>query len=191
MNRKLVILVFGAACLLVSRAGSAETTQSKRVAPDWETILSARVRDYGHRNWIVIADSAYPAQVREGIETIATNESQLTVIEAVLEHLERAQHVRPILYLDKELSYVPESDAAGIEAYRKDLEKLLGNRKRTTLPHEQIIAKLDKAGESFKVLVLKTNLTLPYTSVFFELDCGYWSPEAEARLRNAMKADSK
>jgi hypothetical protein len=36
--------------------------------------------------------------------------------------------------------------------------------------------------------VLKTNMTLPYTSVFIELDCGYWSPEAEARLRAAMEA---
>jgi len=33
---------------------------------------------------------------------------------------------------------------------------------------------------------LKTNMTIPYTSVFFELDCGYWHPGAEERLREAM-----
>jgi hypothetical protein len=37
------------------------------------------------------------------------------------------------------------------------------------------------------VLILKTNLRLPYTSVFIELDCGYWSPEAERRLRDKME----
>jgi hypothetical protein len=32
----------------------------------------------------------------------------------------------------------------------------------------------------------KTNLTLPYTSVFLQIDCGYWSADAERRLRDAM-----
>jgi hypothetical protein len=31
-------------------------------------------------------------------------------------------------------------------------------------------------------------MTIPYTSVFFELDCGYWNAEAEVRLRQAMLA---
>ena len=29
---------------------------------DWTQILAERIPSYGHRNWIVIADSAYPAQ---------------------------------------------------------------------------------------------------------------------------------
>jgi hypothetical protein len=31
-------------------------------------------------------------------------------------------------------------------------------------------------------------MTLPYTSVFIRLDCGYWSDEAELELRAAMEA---
>jgi hypothetical protein len=31
-------------------------------------------------------------------------------------------------------------------------------------------------------------MALPYTSVFLQLDCGYWSPEAEKRLRTTMGA---
>jgi len=38
------------------------------------------------------------------------------------------------------------------------------------------------------VLVIKTPLALPYTSVFVQLDCGYWTPEAEQQLRRAMPA---
>jgi hypothetical protein len=35
-------------------------------------------------------------------------------------------------------------------------------------------------------------MLIPYTSVFFELDCGYWNAEAEERLREAiMKAHGK
>jgi len=36
---------------------------------------------------------------------------------------------------------------------------------------------------SFNVLIIKTNLTLPYTSVFFQLECGYWNAAAEENLR--------
>jgi len=36
------------------------------------------------------------------------------------------------------------------------------------------------------VLVIKTDMTIPYTSVFFELDCGYWDSDAEKRLREGM-----
>ncbi len=59
------------------------------------------------------------------------------------------------------------------------------------LPHEEIIAKLDRAGELFRVLVVKTNMRIPYTSVFFELDCGYWNAQAEKQLRAAMKSRSR
>ena len=37
---------------------------------NWEEVLKDRLQLYGHRNWLVIADSAYPAQSRPGIETI-------------------------------------------------------------------------------------------------------------------------
>ena len=42
------------------------------------------------------------------------------------------------------------------------------------------------AGKTFHVLLLKTNHTQPYTSVFLQLECGYWSPKAEKELRTAM-----
>jgi hypothetical protein len=31
-----------------------------------------------------------------------------------------------------------------------------------------------------------TSLTIPYTSVFIRLECAYWKPDAEKRLREAM-----
>ena len=54
------------------------------------------------------------------------------------------------------------------------------------LPHEQIISKLDEAGKTFHILVLKSTMTIPYTSVFIRLDCGYWTEEQEKRLRERM-----
>ncbi len=43
-----------------------------------------------------------------------------------------------------------------------------------------------KLGKTFHILVLKTRMTIPYTSVFIRLECGYWSADAEKRLRAAM-----
>jgi hypothetical protein len=89
------------------------------------------------------------------------------------------------------LKFVPEEDAPGISAYRQQLAKLLDKREVNVMEHEKIIALLDQAGQTFRVLIIKTNLTLPYTSVFLQLDCGYWSADAEQRLRKAMAAPQK
>jgi L-fucose mutarotase/ribose pyranase (RbsD/FucU family) len=151
--------------------------------PAWEQRVQSRIPLYGHRNWIVIADSAYPAQSRDGIETIVTGADQITVVNAVLKDLAASKHVKPIVYTDQELSYVDEKDAPGIAQYRADLKTALADRNVQVIPHEQVIAKLDDAGKTFRVLILKTNLTLPYTSVFLQLDCAYWNADAEKRLR--------
>ncbi len=57
-----------------------------------------------------------------------------------------------------------------------------------SLPHDQLIVKVGEASRSFHVLVLKTKLAIPYTSVFFQLDCKYWGADSERRLREKMAA---
>ena len=160
------------------------------VAPqsmNWHQRLASELPALGHRNWIVIADAAYPAQVSPGIETIATGASQLEVVEAVLKALGGTRHVQPIVHLDAELAAVPESLAPGVERYRQRLDALLTGRRVVREPHEEIIKSLDEAGRTFRVLLLKTDLTIPYTSVFMQLDCGYWGPEPEKQLREILK----
>jgi hypothetical protein len=152
----------------------------------WKQRLSGELQRFGHRNWIVVADSAYPCQSRRGIETVAVGGDQIEAVRGVLDAVDRAAHVRPVVYLDAELPAVAEEDAPGVEAYRNALDKLLEGRSVRDLPHEAIIARLDEAAKTFNVLIIKTNMTLPYTSVFIELDCGYWSKEAEERLRKAL-----
>ncbi len=153
----------------------------------WQNRLNEVVPEYGHRNWIVVADSAYPKQSAPGIETIATGKGQLEVLDVVLEAIADAPHVRAIVMLDAELASVPEADAPGVTAYRNALKKSLKGKDVKVMPHEDIIAELDKGSEMFNVLLLKTDLTIPYTSVFLQLDCGYWSAEKEKNLRQALK----
>ena len=158
--------------------------------PDWERELHALLPLFGHRNWIVVADSAYPAQSKPGIETIVSGAGQLKVARKVADAIAASKHVRANIYLDRELAFVPEKDSPGVIAYRKQLDQMFGASAKE-LPHEEIIAKLDQTSRVFRVLLIKTELTIPYTSIFFELDCGYWTPGAEQRLRQASSKSSR
>lgn len=153
----------------------------------WKDTLRERLALYGHRNWIAVVDSAYPAQSSPGVETLATGAGQLDVLRETLEIVASAPHVTPVVYVDRELDFVDESDAPGVAAYRQHLRTLLDGLPWKCTPHEEIIGMLDHAGRAFRVLILKTGMTLPYTSVFLQLECAYWSAAAEGRLRAAIK----
>jgi hypothetical protein len=84
------------------------------------------------------------------------------------------------------MAFVTEKDAKGIDSYRKNLGKIVESKKVQTMLHEDIIEALDNSAKVFDVLIIKTNLTIPYTSVFFQLDCGYWNAEAEKNLRKNL-----
>ena len=168
---------------------------SKTMEPtqlDLEQKLSGLLPLYGHRNWIVVADAAYPAQSKPGIETIVADADQIETVRKVADAIRASKHIRANVYTDRELGFVEEIDAPGIADYRRQLGATLYGSHVLELAHEQIIAKLDQSAQVFRILIIKTDMTIPYTSVFFELDCGYWSAEAEERLRQAMLvADSK
>jgi D-ribose pyranose/furanose isomerase RbsD len=155
---------------------------------DLQKILSERIPEYGHRNWIVVADSAYPAQAKDGIETTVVDADQLQVLDEVLDALAKSKHVTPIIHTDTELKYLDDAETPGVEAYRDQLAEIFKEKRVESMPHERIIAKLAEVSQMFKVLIIKTNMTIPYTSVFLELDCAYWGPEEEKGLRAKMAA---
>jgi hypothetical protein len=186
MYRCLALLSFLSAASL----GAAQNPVPIITRPDaWKLVLNERLPVYGHRNWIVVADSAYPEQSADAIETIVSHADHLVVLDEVLKAVSGAKHVTPVIYNDQELKYLNDQDAPGISSYRTRLAAMLHGRTVNVLPHDQMISKLDTVSRSFQVLIIKTNLTLPYTSVFLQLDCAYWPVDAEKRLRAAMAAD--
>jgi hypothetical protein len=157
----------------------------------WRAKVAETMPLLGHRNWILVVDSAYPLQASPGVETIDTGESQLDVVRYVLGEINRSIHVRPDIYMDAELPFVPDDDAPGAAAYRREIGDLLRNYGVQSQPHEKIISNIDEAGKVFHVLVLKTNMTVPYTSVFIRLNCKYWGDDSEKRMREKMSAAGK
>jgi hypothetical protein len=174
-----------------SEAGAAEAAAldepQEEYGPLWREILFEDLPVLGHRNWIVVADAAFPLQISPGMDIIVSGEDHFAVLDEVLKAVASSKHLRPKVYLDKELDFLIEEMAPGIEACRAKIKERLAGLDVRPVLHEELIARMDQTAKTFKILMIKTDLTLPYTSVFLDLDCGYWPAEAEARLREAMK----
>jgi len=184
MRKSLLLLTL----LMTMPALHCATPAPAQESPAWKARLASAMPLLGHRNWILIVDSAYPLQTSPGVETIETDAGQLEVVESVLSAIHSSIQVRPLIQMDAELPFVPDQDAPGVSAYRAQIAKLLKDYEIESQPHEQIIANIDEAGKTFHILVLKTKMTIPYTSVFIRLDCKYWSTDAEKRLRAKISA---
>jgi D-ribose pyranose/furanose isomerase RbsD len=185
-----VLLAAVAACEREDDAkeeGTAVTNTPVVKATAWTDTLAAYLPALGHRNWIVVADSAFPLQISPGIETIATGEDHFAVLAKVLAAVDGAKHIRPKIWLDKELAFVPDELAPGADEARRRLDEALKGRGAMPVLHTDLIARLDEVGKTFKIIMVKTTLAVPYTTVFLELDCGYWGPDAEAKMREKMK----
>ena len=85
-------------------------------ADNWKETLRKELPLLGHRNWIVVADAAYPLQTAPGIETICADADQVTVVKEVLAALAKTSHVKPVIFTDAEMKFVTEKNAPGIGA---------------------------------------------------------------------------
>lgn len=153
----------------------------------WKDQLNEELPLLGHRNWILVVDKAFPAQTASGIQVINTGESLQSVLQYTLQKIDRSLHVKPIVYTDRELGFITPRLVPRIENYKNDLQKSLKGADTQTLLHDSVFVKIDQASKLFRVIVLKTEETIPYSSVFLQLDCRYWSAENEKALRELMK----
>jgi D-ribose pyranose/furanose isomerase RbsD len=188
MNYHNLFIVLISFFVLASCQQTAAPVIDKKDENNWKHQFNKRLPLLGHRNWIIIVDKAFPQQNAAGIEYINTNENLLPVLKYALQQVNSSGNVKPIIYRDKELQFITEEQSKGVMALRNEEEKLIGSQAVETILHDSVFTKLDEASKLFKVLVLKTNETIPYSSVFLLLDCGYWNASKEAQLRKNMAA---
>lgn len=55
-----------------------------------------------HRNWIVVADSAYPAQTRGGIETVVAGANRFEALCEVPARLVASKHIVWVVWTEEE-----------------------------------------------------------------------------------------
>lgn len=180
------LIILGTAFLLASCISDTQIDPAREEI-SWQSTLEKDLHLLGHRNWILVVDKAFPEQSSQGMKYLYVEEDLLPTLEYVLEKVEASSHVKPIIYQDKELSYITEDQINGIDAFRSEAQKILAAKEVNTLLHDEVFSMLDESSSLFRVLVIKTNCTLPYTSVFLQLDCSYWNSDQENALREAMQ----
>jgi hypothetical protein len=104
-------------------------------------------------------------------------------LKTILAQINLLGHVKPIVYRDNELGFISEQQAKGARQFKTGIANTLGNLPVQTMLHDSVFKKLDSESKLFKVLVIKTNEVIPYTSIFLQLDCGYWDLKREKQLR--------
>ncbi len=149
--------------------------------------LAASVAPLGARNWIVIAESSFPVYAGAGVETISVDAPSDVVFMEVLDILESEGRLQPRIWVSTELDAVSEDYAPGVRKYRRALGKLLPGRFHYRLANHIINKQVEAAIKTFRVLVIKTSTSLPYSNICIELDSGYWNADSEAELRSRIE----
>ena len=157
---------------------------------NWQSELDQQLPVLGHRNWILIVDKAFPVQNSEGVITINTGEKLLPVLKYTLKEIAKSTHVKPNIFMDKELNFITSTQASNINQYRDSLRSVFTNSNVELIKHDSVFVKIDKASKLFRIVVLKTEEVIPYSSVFIQLDCKYWNAEKQQQLEKTMKSSS-
>ncbi len=152
---------------------------------NWKHDLQELLPLLGHRNWILVVDKAFPLQTAAGMTYLNSGEEMDQALSYVLEAVEGSSHIKPVVYVDRELSVLKHIGKEEGEVAAK-LEDTLKDYEVEHILHEEVFAKLEAASKMFHVVVIKTESTVAYSSVFMELDCGYWTAEKEGALRELL-----
>lgn len=149
--------------------------------------IDPQLQQLGARNWVVIADPTYPIPAGAGAVTMVVPSSSADTFREVLDLLELQASLTPRIWVCNEMEAVTESLAPGIEEYRETVNSLLSGRFCYRLDERIIAMQLAAASQQFRVLYIKTNTQLPYSSIAIELDSGYWNPDSEAEIRQRLE----
>jgi len=187
MNGRLRVAI---SVLALLTSSSLAQTPASAPSSDWKAVVQSRLPLYGHRNWIVVADSAFPVYAAPGIETIVVNEDLPSVLKYVAGAISSSRHVRATVFLDQELQWIDEHDYPGVSELRRQITAPFPKDQISSIPHSEVMTRIDEAGKTFRILFIKTTAMIPYTSVYMRLDCGYMSDEVERKIRTAMAAAS-
>lgn len=152
--------------------------------------LVREVRALGNRNWIVIADESFPLHTRRGVRTLLVEKEIPEVLSGVIDVLESQQHVTPVFYRTRELGFIENDNAPGIDTYRSNITEALRGYEIRDFQYRYLSVVLEDDSKKFAVLVIKTKTALPYSSIFIELDSGFWDQSSEQKLRSKMEAQA-
>lgn len=155
-------------------------------SPAWGEVVSREVNALGSQNWIIVAESSFPVVSRRGVRTLVVDAEVPELVDFVVNELEKSETVIPSFSTARELPFVKNDRAPGIDEFRKLLKASLQGHEVREMEHRSLSLLAHSDSAKYAVLVLKTKSALPYSSVFIELDSGYWDRDSEDKMRREM-----
>ncbi len=166
--------------------GCGTSRQPSAPPPPWGEVVSREVNALGIQNWIIVAESSFPVVSRRGVRTLVIDAEVPEVVDYVVNELEKSETVTPSFSTARELPFVKNDRAPGIDEFRSLLKTALHGHQVREMEHRSLSLLAHSDSAKYAVLVLKTKSALPYSSVFIELDSGYWDRDSEDKLRKDM-----
>lgn len=173
-----------AVAIVIGASGCAMRSQIEPIT--WHSAVHRQAQQLGYRNWIVIVEASFPAHNRPGVRQVNAPVDVPEAVGYVLNVLEQTEHVRPRVFLTRELRSVENDFAPGIDQFRERIRGSLHGHEAIELDQQSLLTLLEEAASRFDILVIRTPTALPYTSVFLELQPGYWDADSESRLRERI-----
>ena len=114
---------------------------------DWKVVLQKELPLLGHRNWILVVDKAFPALNSPGMEVIYAADNLLNVLKYTLNKIDSSSHVRPIIYIDKEMQFMTPQLEKGVNAFRDSLKNIVDNQPLHPELHDSVFTNIQKTSD--------------------------------------------
>ena len=154
--------------------------------PSWKESLQSAVADLGAKNWIVVTEKAFPIPEAEGVQVVHADAELPEALLEVFDSIESEGHIWPRIYNLREFKHLEEDYAPGVGKLRTQKEQVFAGRKMQEITARTANLIFLAAVKKYRVLIVKTESAYPYSSVYMELDSGYWNGVSEDALRAAM-----
>ena len=188
MKNWVQLLLAVAVCgYMVSCASSSRGVGKKgRDKAPWVKALQTEVAALGSKNWIIVTEQAYPTPQHTGVRVLVADAGLPETLSEVLEAIESEGHIWPKIYTLREFEFLKKEYAPGIDKVRASRNAALAERKSQQVTKRTADLLLKAGMKNYRVLMVKSHSAYPYSSVFMELDSGYWNGNSEDALRKAM-----
>ncbi|MGE9268636.1 MAG: hypothetical protein ACQKBY_11105 [Verrucomicrobiales bacterium] len=153
----------------------------------WADAVRREVDSMGYGNWIVVAEASFPVHSRRGVRTLVVDGEIPDILDEVVTSLDYSDSVKPFFTTAKELPFVSNDRAPGMDLFRAQLKEALHGHGTREMDYRSLGLLLESESKKFAVLVLKSKTALPYSSVFIELHSNYWDLENERAMRDRME----
>jgi hypothetical protein len=132
-------------CGLAMSVSSPNVQSQPGGSKDSKTVVQSRLPIFGHRSWIVVVDSAFPAYAEPGIETIVVVDHPQSLPNYLASAISSTGiYEQPHFWTRNDSSSMSSTISGGSEL-RRHIAMTLEKDKLCELPHSEVMTKINEA----------------------------------------------